>query len=262
MSIMEPTYFDTVPQELSHLLISFLDKPLIFIETFNLKIKNRHWEQIFSYYHPSFHFKIKHLMTIDTILRSERYTKNWKDICLNAVEKLHPNLNEYKFEYLPETENLMYSTALYKRYPQFYSRLIKLPGLFNRRYLYESLEQFVEDNDISKNHDFIEYWKSGLLKRHILLDINELYNGFPEFILLFMLEDFPDITKDNYHFIQYRLYWADVEHIIDNFVLKKILPRLPGDLIDQIRNHNDDYEVSHKDLNELIDRMRKEGLLK
>lgn len=258
--INDDSYFSIVPQELIHLLISYLDKPLVFIETFNLKIKNRHWEQILSYKYIHVYARIKNLMKIDPNLKSSRYTKHWKDMYLNMIETEQipeGELMGHGFEILPEIENLTFSDLIFQKYPQFYSRLSKLPGIFNRRYLYETLEIFVEEIEPEKIEHFNEYWKSGLLKNHIVLDMDVLKQyEFPKFILLFMLEDFPDIVKSNYTFIRYTLYLANFYPMTENYVVRQILLYLPKELLDIIYNDDDRYEMANEEFNKLIDNMR------
>lgn len=237
-----------------------MDNPVNFVEFLEpeIKIKNNHWSLVFSWRNPEYYQKIRNIMKIDPSLRTPRYIKNWKELYLG-----YNKMDTYLIGMVPEVKNLYYSIEFFETWPQFYLRIMNLPGIFNRGYFYDEFKCFQYDLNSVIIPDLMEYYTKGVLDRHIgLYGDNNKYIRLPYSVLLFMLEDYPDIVKDNYQFIQFTLYKCDLDVPIERYIVQQIIKRLPEDLIEIIEEYDDKYVVEHSELDLLIQKMRYEKLIK
>src|SRR5438034_2476175 len=238
------TYFKHIPLDLINLIIPLLNDPKSFddfLASEDIEIKNRHWEIIFSYKFPKMFRKIKNVMKIDPTLRTPRYSKNWKELYLEFLKVWNSNeeiiteihgiveIPEIITEIhgiveIPEVINLIYAIDLYGLLPQFYLRSVNIPGLFIKETIYNNinyiyyhvLEGFVTDLD------FIEYFNSGKLNKYIKLSHVKLDFGLE--LILFMIQDFPDIIKGNEEYIEKSIFYYNDKNV--SFVNRKFIKNL------------------------------------
>lgn len=243
------TYFSIVPQDIINLFIVTVNEPKQFIDFLDqwLTIKNKTWEFIFSLRFNeesgNLYQDIKKMLSIDQTLRTPRYTKNWKELYINFIKggitSIYHTFSYPYFLLIPEIENLIYSAKLYQDFPQFYNKSIKLPGLFNKERIYtflSDLDKEIVYGDI-RDKNFINYFETGKLTKTFFLSS---VRGLPVELILWMIQDLPDIIKNNEIYIREELlsyrYGEDGDrNLYFVEVMKLITPLLPEELVKNIR---------------------------